>query len=119
MSATRFVQGVMVALFVVLPLWDVWLALDGVPDNTISKVWRTWCARWWVLPWALAGLWGHFHGPPIPGMPGWVALLLIPCALGLFALCAFRVVRMDEWWVWWMWGALGLCMGALMWPIET
>ncbi len=60
---------------------DVWLAVDRVPDNTWSELFRKGALATPVIPWACAVLMGHWFHPnddaqPVLGQPKPIALLI-------------------------------------------
>jgi len=55
--------GVLITTGVVLFAWDVIVALDGEPNNTITRVLRRTARKWLILPFAFGVIMGHLWQP--------------------------------------------------------
>lgn len=63
MSPTDRTALVLLALAVVLLIWDIALATDQIPANTISAAVHEWGSRFWFVLIGIGVLIGHFFWP--------------------------------------------------------
>ena len=59
-TTAQLTAAVLVACVLLLVVFDVWMAANGTPGDTISEVVRSWAARHPVIPFAAGVLMGHF-----------------------------------------------------------
>lgn len=61
LKTTAQITGlVCIACVLMLVVFDLWMAGNGTPGDTISEVVRSWSARHPVIPFAAGVLMGHF-----------------------------------------------------------
>ncbi len=97
----------MLLITVGLILWDVFLAADKEPGNTISEVIQQASKRWWIIAYGWGVLAGHFFlTSPVESLPVWtVPISLTAAGIGGLVFGATRKLIVPRW--------LALIVGAV------
>ena len=59
-TTAQITAAVLVACVLLLVVFDLYMAANNVPGDTISEVVRSWAARHPVIPFAFGVVMGHF-----------------------------------------------------------
>lgn len=59
-TTAQLTAAVLVACVLLLVVFDLYMAANNVPGDTISEVVRSWAARHPVIPFAAGVVMGHF-----------------------------------------------------------
>jgi len=110
----RLTVAVILIPLLVWLVWDIYVATNEVPDDTISEIIRDWSHRLYVIPYGLGGIMGHWfvNKERDEGRPSrfktW--LLTLPLVLALSPILP-PLQYMNTAFL-----GIGFCAGALLWP---
>lgn len=71
----RWTIGLLAGAIALLVGWDLWVAANDVPGDTISEVVLGWSRKVWTLPLAVGVVCGHWFWPRAP-QPRWITVSL-------------------------------------------
>lgn len=107
-----------VAVTLAVIVYDVVIAIEPTPGDTVSKVAQGIFKDYPVIAFAMGGLGGHVTSTLLQYLPSWWYYASLPMlgavVIALGVLSAYRVVPLPNWPA--VWAQAGFAVAFVLWP---